>query len=120
MGLSDDPNLKAREQVFYLEDLPDDVVIAEGALDEAIKKAWNTALPLKLNGEVIGGVIINEDNEFQAEIDPALLDEEQRRAFQLDDWSLDVQALSFSNVFDQDDTNPGDGQKKPPFRLPGR
>lgn len=104
------------DEVVYLEDLPDGTIIAPGAFKP------QKGVVLKIAGVPVGKCDIDVDDEGNATYSAS---------FERDTMSPEIYQVMFgrdavdvsmivehSNVFDEPETNLGQGKTTPPFRLP--
>lgn len=106
------------DEIVYLEDLPEGTVIVPGALKP------QKGVVLKIGGIPVGTCDVDIDDEgnvaYQAEFKRNKISPELYEIM----FGRNVEGVSIAvdhtNVFDQEEPDPGEGKTKPEFRLPGR
>lgn len=105
-------------EVVYLEDLPEGTIIAPHAFRP------QKGIALKIAGVPVGTCDIDVDEEgnvkYTAEFKRDKLSPELYDVMFGGDADGLSMVVDYSNVFDQEEPDPGEGKTKPPFRLPGR
>lgn len=106
-----------KEEVIYVEDLPDDVVIVPGAFKP------QKGVVLKIAGVPVGTCDVDVDSEGNVSYTADF--KRDKISPELYDVMFGERPEVLSNVFDvseeaQQRADPGVGTVKAPFRLPGR